>query len=37
MKIYLNKKDKLSFLIMVPYFLWSSYALVLNATIVALN
>jgi|TARA_B110000259_G_scaffold181711_1_gene224153 benzodiazapine receptor len=36
MKIYLNK-DKLSFFIMVPYFLWASYALVLNASIVILN
>ena len=36
MKIYLHK-DKLSFFIMVPYFLWSSYALVLNITIVILN
>ena len=36
MKIYLNK-DKLSFFIMIPYFSWSSYALVLNAAIVILN
>jgi len=36
MKIYLNK-DKLSFFIMVPYFLWSSYALLLNTLIVILN
>jgi tryptophan-rich sensory protein len=36
MKIYLNK-DKLSFFIMVPYFLWSSYALLLNTVIVILN
>jgi len=36
MKIYL-KKDKLSFLIMVPYFLWTSYAFVLNTAIVLLN
>jgi benzodiazapine receptor len=36
MKIYLNK-DKLSFFIMVPYFLWSSYALLLNTAIVILN
>jgi benzodiazapine receptor len=36
MKIYLNK-DKLSFFIMVPYFLWTFYALVLNIEIVILN
>ena len=36
MKIYLNK-DKLSFYIMMPYFLWSSYALLLNIEIVILN
>jgi tryptophan-rich sensory protein len=36
MKIYLNK-DKLSFFIMVPYFLWTFYALVLNTAIVILN
>ncbi len=36
MKIYLNK-DKLSFFIMIPYFFWSSYALVLNTAIVILN
>tara|TARA_B100000780_G_scaffold240439_1_gene182563 strand:- start:118 stop:582 length:465 start_codon:yes stop_codon:yes gene_type:complete len=36
MKIYLNK-DKLSFFIMVPYLLWSSYALLLNTAIVILN
>ena len=36
MKIYLDK-DKLSFFIMVPYFLWTSYALVLNTAIVILN
>tara|TARA_B110000444_G_C18730176_1_gene542932 strand:- start:244 stop:708 length:465 start_codon:yes stop_codon:yes gene_type:complete len=36
MKIYLNK-DKLSFLIMIPYFLWTFYALVLNAAITILN
>jgi len=37
MKTYLNKKDKLSFLIMVPYFLWSSYAFILNLAIAILN
>ena len=36
MKTYLNK-DKLSFFIMIPYFLWSSYALALNTAIVILN
>jgi len=36
MKIYLNK-DKLSFFIMVPYFLWSSYAFILNLAIAILN
>ena len=36
MHIYL-KKDKLSFLLMVPYFLWSLYALLLNVNITILN
>ena len=36
MKIYLLK-DKISFSLMVPYFLWSSYALVLNFNIFILN
>ena len=36
MKIYLNK-DKLSFFIMVPYFLWTLFALVLNTAIAILN
>ena len=36
MKIYSNK-DKLSFFIMVPYFLWTLYALVLNTAIAILN
>jgi len=36
MKIYLNK-DKFSFFIMVPYFLWTTYALILNTAIVILN
>ena len=36
MRIYLNK-DKFSFFIMVPYFLWTFYALILNTAIVILN
>ena len=36
MKIYFNK-EKISFFIMIPYFLWSAYALVLNSAIVILN
>ena len=36
MKEYL-KIDKLSFYLMIPYFLWSSFALVLNASILLLN
>ncbi len=36
LKIYI-KKDKTSFYLMVPYFLWSSYALVLNISIFILN
>ncbi len=36
MKIYYSK-DKISFSLMVPYFLWSSYALVLNFNIFILN
>jgi len=36
MKIYLDK-DKLSFFIMTPYFLWASYALILNTAIAILN
>ena len=36
MKEYL-KIDKLSFYLMIPYFLWSSFALVLNASIFFLN
>ena len=36
MKIYYSK-DKVSFSLMVPYFLWSSYALVLNFNIFILN
>lgn len=36
MKEYL-KIDKLSFYLMIPYFLWSSFALVLNASILFLN
>ena len=36
MKSYLNK-DKISFYLMTPYFLWSSYALILNSSIFILN
>ena len=36
MRIYL-KKNKVSFYLMLPYFFWSSYALVLNVSIVLLN
>tara|TARA_A100001015_G_scaffold308451_1_gene406103 strand:+ start:176 stop:460 length:285 start_codon:yes stop_codon:yes gene_type:complete len=36
MKIY-YKINKISFLLMTPYLLWSSYALVLNTTIFYLN
>ena len=36
MKKYLMK-DKLSFYLMIPYFLWSSYALILNCSIFLLN
>ena len=36
MKIYF-KINKISFYLMVPYFLWSSYALILNSTIFLLN
>ena len=36
MKIY-YLKDKISFSLMVPYFLWSAYALVLNFNIFILN
>ena len=36
MRFYLHK-DKLSFFIMVPYFLWASYAFVLNSAIAILN
>ncbi len=36
MKIYYHI-NKISFLLMMPYLLWSSYALVLNATIFYLN
>ena len=30
-------KDKISFYLMTPYFLWSSYALILNSSIFILN
>jgi benzodiazapine receptor len=36
MKIYFNK-NRSSFFIMIPYLLWSSYAFILNTTIVVLN
>ena len=36
MKVYFTK-DKLSFYLTLPYFFWSSYALVLNFSIVLLN
>ena len=36
MKIYF-KKNKFSFYLMLPYFLWSSYAFFLNFSIVLLN
>ena len=36
MKIYFDK-EKIGFFIMIPYFLWSAYALVLNSAIVILN
>ena len=36
MKKYLMR-DRLSFYLMIPYFLWSSYALILNSSILLLN
>ena len=36
LKIYIEK-DKISFYLMIPYFLWASYALVLNISIFILN
>ena len=36
MKIY-YQVNKISFLLMIPYLLWSSYALILNGTIFYLN
>ena len=36
MKNYL-RRDKMSFYLMTPYFLWSSYALILNSSIFFLN
>ena len=36
MKSYL-KLDKISFYLMIPYLLWSSYALILNSSIFILN
>ena len=35
--IIFKSRDNLSFLLMVPYLLWSSYALFLNASILILN
>tara|TARA_Y100001958_G_C20969414_1_gene365003 strand:+ start:26 stop:313 length:288 start_codon:yes stop_codon:yes gene_type:complete len=36
MKIYFTE-SKISFYLFIPYFVWSSYALVLNTTIFLLN
>ncbi len=36
MKKYLTR-DRFSFYLMIPYFLWSSYALILNSSIFLLN
>ena len=36
MKRYLNR-DKISFYLMIPYFSWTSYALILNSAIFFLN
>ena len=36
MKNYFDR-DKISFYLMIPYFLWSSYALILNSSIFILN
>ena len=36
MKNYLNR-DKISFYLMIPYLIWSSYALILNSSIFLLN
>ena len=36
MKNYFNR-DKISFYLMIPYLLWSSYALILNSSIFVLN
>ena len=36
MRIYYSN-NKFSFLLMLPYLLWSSYALILNASILYLN
>jgi len=36
MRNYL-KRDKISFYLMLPYFFWSSYALILNTTIFIIN
>ena len=36
MKEYFSR-DKISFYLMIPYFVWSSYALILNSSILLLN
>ncbi len=36
MRVYI-KKDKVSFYLTLPYFFWSSYALILNVSIALLN
>jgi tryptophan-rich sensory protein len=36
MQRYLTR-DKISFYLMTPYFLWSTYALILNSSIFILN
>jgi tryptophan-rich sensory protein len=36
MKNYLNR-DKISFYLMIPYLIWSSYSLILNSSIFLLN
>ena len=33
----IKNRDKFSFYLMIPYFLWSSYALILNTSIFLLN
>ena len=36
MKEYFSR-EKMSFYLMIPYFVWSSYALILNSSIFLLN